>query len=155
VNNILTKNGVILAFLLSIAVLAGYNLVSSLHLQAYKTSITVGQIPETLGTSKLPALPKEWEIQAVEKYDDGFISPSVTIAYSNGAVLRLSASQWDLSKEFLDRERVNIGGKRIAYYFNDKEAAYVFNGGLQINYAIVFPKQLQGEVEKMILAIEA
>jgi hypothetical protein len=112
VKNFITKKGVLLAFFLAITVLAGYNLVGSLHLQSYKTMITAEQIPEALGTPQLPVLPKEWEIQAVEKYDDGFSSPTVTIVYKNGAVIRLAASQWDLSKEFPDRERVNTGGKR-------------------------------------------
>jgi hypothetical protein len=59
--------------------IAGYYLFSSLAINSYKSSITIEQVSEVLRTQYALELQKSWEVESVEKYDDGFISPSVTI----------------------------------------------------------------------------
>ena len=43
--------------------------------------ISVADIPKVLNQTTVPALPKAWNIISVQKYDDGFVAPSVRIRY--------------------------------------------------------------------------
>ncbi|QFF97820.1 hypothetical protein PB01_02760 [Psychrobacillus glaciei] len=140
---------VIFIFILFFISITGYYLFSSLAISSYKSLITIEQVPEVLRLENVPDLPTKWAVESVEKYDDGFISPLVTIKYKNEVILRLTTSHWDFSKDFAKKKQLNIGEKKVDYYFNEKEVAYVCNVA-NINYAIISPKHLQSEVKVFI-----
>lgn len=140
---------VVFILMLFLIFITGYYLFSSLAISSNKSLITIEQVPEVLRLENAPDLPKKWEVESVEKYDDGFLSPSVTIKYKNEVILRLIMSHWNLSQEFANKKQLNIGEEKVDYYFNEKEVAYVFDVA-NIIYAIISPQHLQSEVEKFI-----
>ncbi|MGO4543058.1 hypothetical protein, partial [Paenibacillus sp. 2TAB19] len=139
-------NKVLVFFIFNLFIISGCSIFQE---SDKSTSISIQKVGEVLMVDHTPSLPDKWEINSVEKYDDGFVNPSVTIKYSNGVTITLSKSKWDLSKEFKNNKSVRLGNKQMLRYYNAKEDAYVFELA-SINYAVKSPNHLRVETEKAI-----
>ena len=117
--------------------------------ESHSKSISLQQVREVLGVEEDLPLPDEWEIDSIEQYNDGFVSPSVMIQYTNGVKIRLSKSKWDLSKEFNNSQSVQLGNQQIQRYSNAKEDGYVLKIR-NIYYAIQSPNDQRNETEQVI-----
>jgi|GEM_PF-4602909 len=137
--------------LLCVFIISGCSLLNNDDKSA---SNTIQTVAETLRIDEPPILPTVWEIQSIEKYDDGFTSPSVTIKYVNGASIYLSKSDWDLSHELNSQALLMLGDKQIEQYYNSKEEAYVFKLK-DLMYVVRIPLKLKSEIEKVIIDLIA
>lgn len=135
--------------LLAILLLVGF-LVLLMHvngINAHKSLIKQSEIPEIFHLTDLPALPTSWPIEFIEKLDDGFTAPSVTIYYKNGVSLTLSRSELIYPKKH--KEQISIGVHSVSLYKNKEEHVYVTKYN-DLFYSFMFQPENKNKVEEFI-----
>jgi hypothetical protein len=103
--------------------------------KSYLSPITQTDIPQALRIKNQLFLPNDMDIVSIQKYDDGFTSPSVTIHYKNDIVLNLYTS-W-VSYRDMELDNTKIGEHHVEWYRSDKKQVYVIKFN-DINYAFEF-----------------
>ncbi|MFC4767381.1 hypothetical protein [Effusibacillus consociatus] len=114
---------------------------------AHKASIKSSDFANIFNLSGPPNLPNSWQISSIEKYDDGFTAPSVTIFYKNNVSLTLSRSELIYPK--MQKEQISIGDNSVNLYTNKEEQVYVVKYG-DLFYAFKFQTPNKNEVEDFI-----
>ncbi|WP_236403390.1 hypothetical protein [Microaerobacter geothermalis] len=113
----------------------------------YKSPIEIEQIPKVLNLTNPPSIPNNWVVQSVEKYDDGFLSPIITIYYNNNISLTLSEGKIVLPNK--DKKLILIGNKTVTVYKDGGQVYYVVKHN-KIFYFFRFERINQNVVEKFI-----
>lgn len=117
----------------------------------YYSDMTIEQITEVPGIRHSPVLPDGWEIESIQRYDDGFTSPYVRIIYGSDIHLRIKSGNWRIYNR--SYEKVEIGDKIIDFYNNGKQLEYIFYTE-SLSYSILSPTHLKETVENFLESIE-
>lgn len=140
---------VVIAICIASAV-AVYGLLQS-EAASYYSDISVSEISDVVHLKADEDLP-EWIVNKVQKYDDGFVTPSVIVQYKNGVVLRLSDSQMSYSID--NHEQIQMGDHLVTRYKDaDKTILCTTLHGASYCFEIPFQRNV-GWVEQFILNIK-
>jgi hypothetical protein len=97
---------------------------SIIYKEDYNQSITIEEIPIVLNRYIAPKLPEGWKIKSIQKIDDGFVSPSVKIKYSNNIILGLYSSKPSYPK--MKEQSTLIGNTYVTIYKGNSATIYLF-----------------------------
>lgn len=142
----------IVAFGLVLCLVGFYFLISPYITSSnYYSEISLEQISSVPGIKAPPVLPESWDVELVEKYDDGFTSPYVKLTYGNGITVRLKSGNW--RKYNVSYQTVEVGDKEIDFYDHGEQLEFIFSTD-SVSYSIVSAPHLRRTVEDFLVSIE-